>query len=109
MTEDELLREVQKLAKLNGWLFAHFRPARTQKGWRTLMQGDRGFIDCVLAKHIHQYPRNSDPQVLHLELKSEGGRLRPEQAKWLAALGGYIIRPSSLEWLANKLKEASRE
>lgn len=42
----------------------------------------------------------SKKRVLFVELKSERGRIRPEQAAWIAALGhcgqeAYIWRPSS--------------
>ena len=42
----------------------------------------------------------SKKRVLYAELKSERGRVRPEQAAWIAALGhcgqeAYIWRPSS--------------
>jgi len=97
MTEDELLREVQKLAKLNSWLFTHFRSVKTPTGYRTPLQGDPGFPDCVLAKQGYK--------TLHVELKTERGTASPAQLDWLVALDGVIIRPSTLEWLANKLKE----
>jgi len=101
MTEDELLREVQKLAKLNGWLFTHFRSVRTPTGYRTPLQGDPGFPDVVLAKF--------ECKPIFLELKTEKGVVSKEQAVWLSELHGNVLRPSGLEWLANKLKEASRE
>ena len=98
MSEDELLREVQKLAKLNGWLITHFRSVKTPTGYRTPLQGDPGFPDCVLAKRGHK--------PLHIELKTEKGVVSTEQLEWIIALPGHVIRPSTLEWLANKLKEA---
>lgn len=116
MTEDELLNEVQKLAKLNGWLMAHFRPARTgrtyiSKGqikelWVTPMQGDPGFMDCVLAKKKPEYcPHcNRVTSRFDLELKTEKGTLSKGQPEWLTATGGQVLRPSGLEWLARRLR-----
>jgi hypothetical protein len=85
------------LANLHGWMCVHFRPARTDKGWRTLIQGDIGFVDCVFAR---------DGVVLFVELKSEKGRPGPGQEDWAYHLGaGYRLwRPSSLEALKAELR-----
>jgi hypothetical protein len=65
------------LAKLFGWRVAHFRPAQTKHGWRTPMQGDKGFPDLVLAK---------GGRVVFAELKSDKGKLSADQKDWIAAL-----------------------
>lgn len=78
MTEAEFLQRVMDTARLYGWLAAHHRPARTQQGWRTPMQGDRGVPDLILAK---------GGRVILAELKSSTGRLGPGQKEWLSALG----------------------
>ncbi len=36
--------------RLYHWRIAHFRPAKTEKGWRTPMTGDVGFPDLVIAR-----------------------------------------------------------
>jgi hypothetical protein len=80
ISEREFQRQVLKLARLTGWLAAHFRPARTRDGWRTPVEGDgAGFVDTVL---IHP----GRGLVLFRELKTDTGRLTPEQERWLAAL-----------------------
>lgn len=85
-SEEELLANVIAEAHANGWLIAHFRPAKTEKGWRTPVQGDgKGFVDLVLGRN---------GRALHVELKSERGRLEPDQAAWLNAVGGLLWRPS---------------
>jgi hypothetical protein len=67
------------LAKLHGWRVAHFRPARTARGWRTSVQGDGvGFPDLVMCR---------GPRLLVVELKAERGSLSAEQKGWLAAFG----------------------
>ena len=45
MTEDELLTAVLELAKFAGWRVCHFRPARTAMGWKTAIQGHKGWPD----------------------------------------------------------------
>lgn len=79
MSEDDLLEAVIQLARALGWRTAHFRPARTEQGYRTAVQGDgKGFPDLVLV-----HPQKSD--ILVRELKSETGRTSPEQLAWLGA------------------------
>ena len=78
LTEREFQSQVLALAKLHGWTAAHFRPARTSKGWRTPIQGDgKGFPDLVLCR---------GPHLLFVELKVGTRRPTPEQQAWLARL-----------------------
>lgn len=76
--ERDFTAQVIALAQIYGWRCAHFRPCRTEKGWRTAVQGDSGFPDLVLAKA---------GRVLFIELKTERGRIRVEQNLWLHAIG----------------------
>jgi hypothetical protein len=78
LTEREFTRMVLELAKLRGWRSAHFRPARTVKGWRTAVQGDgAGWPDLFCLRRA---------ELLAAELKVGNGRLSPQQNGWLAAL-----------------------
>jgi hypothetical protein len=77
LLEAPFVDRVVDLAKRTGWLVTHFRPARTQRGYRTAIQGHKGFPDVVLAR---------DGVVLFRECKTDTGRLAPEQRAWLAAL-----------------------
>jgi hypothetical protein len=74
---------VVELARLYGWRVAHFRPARTAKGWRTPVEGHAGFPDMVLARSGRP---GSGPRVLFVELKSGRGRLGVEQKLWIETL-----------------------
>lgn len=90
-SEETLLTQAVTLLKLNRFLVAHFRPARTVKGWRTAMTGDIGFPDIVAVGH---------GATVVIETKSERGRLRPEQHRWLEAFGAapthtLVLRPSN--------------
>jgi hypothetical protein len=77
MTEADLLAAVIDLAHLYGLRTAHFRPAWTEKGWRTAVSGDgKGWPDLVIL----------GTRLIVRELKTETGRVPPAQQQWLAAL-----------------------
>jgi len=78
LTEAAFQRRVLEAAHANGWLATHFRAARTRHGWVTPLEGDKGFFDTVLARK---------GRLLLKELKTEAGRVRPEQLAWLEAVG----------------------
>ena len=78
MKEAEFQNQIIELAHLYHWRVMHARPARTTKGWRTPIQGDRGFPDLVLAKN---------GCVIFWELKTDKGEPTPDQLAWLEALG----------------------
>jgi hypothetical protein len=100
MTEREFERTVLETLRLCGWRFTHFRPAQTNRGWRTPLSGDAGFPDVVATRN--------DGRLLFLELKTDVGGLTQEQANWLSALGTagaevHVLRPSDwdafVEWV----------
>jgi hypothetical protein len=77
LREERFLDMVLALARLRSWRVAHFRPARTLRGWRTAVQGDgRGFPDAVLLR---------GPRMVVAELKVGKGKPTAEQLLWLAA------------------------
>ncbi len=103
-TEADLLSWVLDVAHLYGWRVAHFRPAMTQHGWRTPVQADgKGWPDFVLV-----HPSKTKP-LLFVELKSEKGKLTPEQETWLRDLAVcphvqvFVWRPSDREKIAEVL------
>lgn len=77
ITEEQFSGQVEDLLKLYGWRWCHFRPAITEKGWRTALSGDKGLPDIIAVR---------PPRLIFAELKSEDGRLSPEQKEWLKDL-----------------------
>ena len=106
-TEAQFLREVIEMAQGFGWLVSHQRPAWTEKGWRTAIQGDPGFPDLVLTR-----PHPQAPRLLLIELKTERGKLTPAQQEWRSALGDaekrdweyYLFTPSMMDEIVETLK-----
>ncbi len=101
LSETAWTSRVIDIARLHSWRVAHFRPARTQNGWRTPMEGDIGVPDLILAR---------DGDVLLVELKTDRGRVLPDQQKWLDHLGvhGRVWRPrDSDEVLARLVRTVS--
>lgn len=91
MTEADLQRTVCEMLTLFGWRWAHFRPARTEKGWRTAMSGHPGFPDIVAVRG-----QVGDASIKFIELKGPKGRLTKDQCAWLAMLnnaGGESYTP----------------
>ena len=70
ISEKGFQSQVLELARLSGWRCYHTFDSRRSAA---------GFPDLCLVRR---------PLVLFIELKSETGRLRPEQAAWLAVLRG---------------------
>jgi hypothetical protein len=92
--EEEFQREVVKLARQCGWRVAHFRRVRVQRKdgscyYETPVQADgKGFVDLVCVRD----------RTVYMELKSETGRLTPDQGEWVAALQSageevYVFKP----------------
>lgn len=105
MSESELQSAIIGLAKLLGWRVAHFRSANTTQGWMTPVAADgKGFPDLCMVK---------DDRLLFVELKTDRGRLSPEQDEWIAALqdsrgcGVYVFRPR--DWLNGTVDAVLRE
>jgi len=92
MTEKEFLQQVRDLADLCGWLVYHTFDAR---------RSPEGFPDLVLVR---------GDKVIFAELKSEKGRVRPEQRMWLDALDkvrtaeACLWRPSDWDKIVGVLR-----
>ena len=63
------------LLRLHRWRFVHSRPARTEHGWRTALEGDAGWFDFAAMR---------GGRLLLIEAKSGRGRLSAEQMAWRA-------------------------
>ena len=88
MKERELQQAVQEAAALFGWLYYHTYDSR---------RSNPGFPDLVLARN---------GTILFVELKSQTGKVSPEQQTWLDAVGGIVWRPS--DWLDGTITETLR-
>ena len=97
MTEKELEAQVKKLARMMGWL--HYHTYRS-------IRSPAGFPDCVLVK---------PPRTIYSELKSDKGKVLPEQQVWLDTLAKcphnevYLWRPSDFEEIAHVLSTVKEE
>jgi hypothetical protein len=87
-----------------GWSWIHHRPARRANGkWSTPVQGNsgRGWPDLFCVR---------DGRALALELKTEKGRVSPEQTAWLeklrtAGIEAHIVRlPADWDFLDGLLR-----
>ena len=105
-SEAEFLNLVVELAHLKGWLVAHSRPAWSSKGYRTPIQGDKGFFDLVLVRRTPE----GFSDIIFAELKSEKGRLTKEQQEWLDVLKlnpttqCFVWRPSDWQEIISVLR-----
>jgi hypothetical protein len=73
ISEEDFQAAVISYAQERGWKVAHFRKARTKKGWRTAVAADgKGFPDLVLVRN----------RIVWAELKSEAGEMSPDQENW---------------------------
>ncbi len=86
VSEAELQSGIIAAAHAYGYKVAHFRPAKTAKGWRTAVAADgRGFPDLVIAK---------PGRLIFAELKSSVGLLTDAQRGWIESLpNAYVWTP----------------
>lgn len=95
ITEAEFTRQVLELMRLCSWRFCHFRPARTNKGWRTPVQGDNGFPDVIAVR---------DTTLLIPELKVGRNKASEDQKTWMERLN-RVERVISPLWYPVNWKE----
>lgn len=93
MTEKQLQAAIVECARLLGWLTYHTFDSR---------RSSPGFPDLILIR---------GGRLIAAELKSETGKMRPEQDAWLEAFIGTgalaaVWRPS--HWLAGLVEETLR-
>lgn len=100
LTEAQFQTWVISVARWNGWLVHHTRPAQVGSRWMTAIEGDAGFPDLVLA-----HPTRG---VIFAELKRQTGRLSKPQEAWNTRLQAgaecYVWRPSDSLYIAQRLR-----
>lgn len=102
LSEAQWQQRVTDYADVRGWLWAHFRPAQTSKGWRTPVSGPLGvgFPDLLLLR---------DDRLVVLENKSDTGRATPAQRAALDAFAqvrrvdALLARPSDWDHIREVL------
>lgn len=85
MSEKLFMDRIVKAAKVTGWLCYHTYDSRRSTG---------GWPDLVLVHAKHK-------RALFVEVKTEDGKVRPEQSAWIAALcaaglEACVVRP--VDW-----------
>ena len=91
LSEADLQASIIELARIGGWLVHHDRPARTNKGWRTALEGHAGYPDLTLARG-----GLAGARVLWVEVKTAQGKLDPDQQAWARRLGSSM--DEALDW-----------
>lgn len=76
-TETQFTTQILEALELFGWRAIHFRAARTIHGWRTPLQGDKGWPDIFATRNT---------RALAAELKVGKKKPDPDQQAWLDAL-----------------------
>lgn len=100
-TEADFATWFEDLLHRFNWTLAHFRPAKTEKGWRTAVSCDgAGFPDYICISPVTP---DGTRRLLVVELKSATGKVSPEQQAWLEMFAQvesaevYIWRPAYRE------------
>jgi hypothetical protein len=101
VSEESFQRTVIDLATRLGWLVHAERKAQSKKGWRTPIQGDKGFPDIVFVHKIRK-------SIIVAELKSNTGVTSLEQKIWIKRLREsgieiYIWKPKDFEFIKERL------
>jgi hypothetical protein len=101
VSEESFQRTVIELATRLGWLVHAERKAQSKKGWRTPIQGDKGFPDIVFSHKVRK-------STFVAELKSNTGVTSSEQKFWInrlkeAGIEVHIWKPKDFELIKERL------
>ena len=101
ISETAFLSQVADILNLYRWRWCHIRPAWSEKGWRTPIQGNDpdGFKGKGLPDIIAVRP----PRLIFAELKDAYAKPTPEQEAWLEDLK-ECVKQISLEPIERKGK-----
>ena len=101
MKEADFGSFVEDAFDLYEWRWTHFRPAINQRGrWMTALSGAKGWPDYAACRA---------ERFLVAELKSDKGKLSPEQTEWrdglvMAGIEYHLWRPSDASVVLSCLK-----
>lgn len=101
-SEASFQQQIEQLAALYGWRHYHAPDNRPGGGTGRVQRVTAGFPDLVLVR---------DGELIFAELKTQTGRVRPEQAEWLAALENvdgvetYVWRPDDFDAINTRLAQ----
>lgn len=97
MKESDFATYVEDLLRLYRWRWVHYRPARTEKGWRTALTGHKGLLDYIAVR---------PPRLLVFEIKGDKGKVSSEEQEWIDDLiGCYTIDAfSTTKWGVPEVK-----
>lgn len=71
-----LQESIIALAQPFGWKIAHFRPCKTNHGWRTAVSADgKGWPDLYMVNPARAI-------VIYREIKGQYEKVSPEQSQW---------------------------
>ena len=121
ISETAFLSQVADLLNLFQWRWCHIRPAWSNKGYRTPIQGSDP--DGFKGKGLPDIFAVRPPRLIFAELKDEYAKPSPEQEAWLDDLKRchtfvdldehnnalylpevYLWRPSNIERIAEVLR-----
>ncbi len=95
VTHRQFIDQLVDMGHYCGWRVAGFRPARTNKGWRTPVIGDaKGYPD------LHFY---KPERVVVIEVKVPPDKLSPEQQEWhdllekIPCYEVYVLTPQDFD------------
>lgn len=94
-TELQCQATIVEAAKACGWRVHATRAAQTGRGWRTPIQGHKGFPDLVLVR---------GSLLWFVELKRRPNKVEPDQHDWIDALldAGALV---SVVWVPEGLDD----
>lgn len=96
ISEAAFRRQVVELAHLYGWLVYYVPDSRRVTS--------AGYPDLTLTKY-----KGGNKRVIFAELKTDAGRVRPEQAVWVSALNAagqtaVLWRPRDIDAIVRELQ-----